>query len=141
MTADKVGDDEYDENGFNENYGFGRINACKAVIKAFEMAGNDVSELVCDPEPTDFEYPDVDYELEDDAQIPDLEQDEEMDEAEDESLQDDSVDNTVADEDALTSDTVVSDEENDKFSDEDSEMLDDDISKKDNGCSCSFIKM
>jgi len=130
-TADKVGDDDYDENGFSEYYGFGRINACKAVIKAFEMAGKDVSELVCDPEPTDFEYPDVDYEFEDDVQTPDLEPDEENP---DEIKQDDIADNIVVDEDDLIDDTAFLDEENDEISDED-------INKKDDGCSCSFIKM
>lgn len=139
VTSDKVGEDEYDENGFNENYGFGRINACKAVIKAFEMAGNDVSELTCDSEPTDFEYPDVDYELEDDVQIPDLEPDEEMAETEDEVTQDD-VPDEMSDEVSVI-DEDATDDENDVISDVDSVKSDDDVSKKDSGCSCSFIRI
>jgi len=139
VTSDKVGDDDYDENGFSEYYGFGRLNACKAVIKAFEMAGNDVSELICDPEPTDFEYPDVDYELEDDAQVPDSEVDEEMDETEDEMTQDD-VSDDIPDE--MSDEAIVTtDDENDEILDADSAKSDEDISMKDNGCSCSFIKI
>ena len=46
-TSDKVSNEQYDGNGFNQNYGYGRINACKAVVKAFEMAGTDVSGVEC----------------------------------------------------------------------------------------------
>ena len=46
-TSDKVGGEQYDGNGFNTNYGYGRINACKAVKKAFEMARTDVSGVEC----------------------------------------------------------------------------------------------
>ena len=62
-TSDKVGGETYDANGFNQNYGYGRVNACKAVKKAFEMAGTDVSNIECGgdvnqsdpvtPDPTD----------------------------------------------------------------------------------------
>ena len=56
-TSDKNGLDPYDANGFNTNYGYGRLNACEAVKKAFEMAGTDMSGVVCGetpvtPEPT-----------------------------------------------------------------------------------------
>ena len=46
-TSDKIGGEQYNGNGFNTNYGYGRINACKAVKKAFEMAGTDVSNVEC----------------------------------------------------------------------------------------------
>ena len=46
-TSDKIGFDSYDGNGFNQNYGYGRINACKAVKRAFELAGTDVSDIEC----------------------------------------------------------------------------------------------
>ena len=46
-TSDKVGGETYDANGFNQNYGYGRINACKAVKKALEMAGADVASIEC----------------------------------------------------------------------------------------------
>ena len=46
-TSDKVGGEAYDANGFNQNYGYGRINACKAVKKALEMAGTDVPSVEC----------------------------------------------------------------------------------------------
>ena len=46
-TSDKIGMDAYDGNGFNTNYGYGRINACRAVKKALEMAGTDVSGIEC----------------------------------------------------------------------------------------------
>ena len=46
-TSDKVGGETYDANGFNQNYGYGRINACKAVKKALEMAGTDVPSVEC----------------------------------------------------------------------------------------------
>ena len=46
-TSDKVGDETYDANGFNQNYGYGRVNACKAVKKALEMAGTDVPSVEC----------------------------------------------------------------------------------------------
>ena len=45
-TSDKVGGVNY-SNGFNEKYGYGRINACEAVKKALEMAGKNVSQVVC----------------------------------------------------------------------------------------------
>ena len=56
-TSDKNGLEPYDANGFNTNYGYGRLNACEAVKKALEMAGTDVSFVVCGetpviPEPT-----------------------------------------------------------------------------------------
>lgn len=46
-TSDKVGGEQYDANGFNQNYGYGRINACKAVRKALELSGTDVSGVEC----------------------------------------------------------------------------------------------
>lgn len=46
-TSDKIGGAAYDANGFTENYGYGRINACAAVRKALEMAGDDVSSVEC----------------------------------------------------------------------------------------------
>lgn len=46
-TSDKIGGEQYDGNGFNQNYGYGRLNACSAVKKAFEMAGTDVSDVEC----------------------------------------------------------------------------------------------
>ena len=46
-TSDKIGADNYDGNGFSMNYGYGRINACKAVKKALEMEGTDVSSVEC----------------------------------------------------------------------------------------------
>ena len=46
-TSDKVGGEAYDANGFNQNYGYGRVNACKAVKKALEMAGTDLSNVEC----------------------------------------------------------------------------------------------
>ena len=46
-TSDKVGGEQYDANGFNQNYGYGRVNACKAVKKALEMTGADVSSVEC----------------------------------------------------------------------------------------------
>ena len=62
-TSDQVGGVSYDTNGFNEKYGYGRINACEAVKKALEMAGKDVSQVACgsnvvnpdpvDPDPTE----------------------------------------------------------------------------------------
>jgi len=142
-TADKVGDDDYDENGFSEYYGFGRINACKAVIKAFEMAGKDVLELACDPEPTDFEYPDVDYELEDDLSDGVLtEADEENPDEGEDQLVEEEVDEGI-DTDAMIVDDEIVDEniKDDEFLDVDSERSDDDgsVKKKDNGCSCSLI--
>ena len=138
-TADKVGDEEYDENGFNEYYGYGRINACKAVIKAFEMAGKDVSELSCDPEPVDFEYPDVDYELED--EVTDLiptDEDENHDDENPEEESDDNADCDTAGEDSMIVDT---DHEDNVTADQDRDMeiSDEDIENKDNGCSCSLI--
>lgn len=56
-TSDKVGGVTYSK-GFNENYGYGRINACEAVKKALEMAGKDVSNVTCggsvvNPDPID----------------------------------------------------------------------------------------
>ena len=45
-TSDKVGGVNY-SGGFNENYGYGRINACEAVKKALETAGKDVSQVTC----------------------------------------------------------------------------------------------
>ena len=57
-TSDKIGFDAYDVNGFNMNYGYGRINACEAVKKALEMAGTNVSGIICGqditvPDPAD----------------------------------------------------------------------------------------
>ena len=70
-TSDKVGGEQYDANGFNQNYGYGRINACKAVRKALEMAGKDVSGVECGgainqsdpvtPDPGDTDTADTDY--------------------------------------------------------------------------------
>ena len=34
QTADKIGDVEYNESGFNPLYGFGRVSASKAVAAA-----------------------------------------------------------------------------------------------------------
>ena len=66
-TSDKVGMDAYDGNGFNMNYGYGRINACRAVKKALEMAGTDVSGVECgggitnsDPDDNN-EFPDINF--------------------------------------------------------------------------------
>lgn len=50
-TSDKNGFDAYDANGFNTNYGYGRLNACEAVKKAFEMAGTDMTGVVCGETP------------------------------------------------------------------------------------------
>ena len=153
-TSDKVGDVQYNGNGFNEYYGFGRINACKAVIKAFEMAGKDVAELTCDPEPADFEYPDVDYELEDDFSdnLPDEDAElKDSDEAEDDIVpEQDTEDTDIAPDEGTDEvkqddipDIAVQDEDNDpELSDEDSAKLDNDpVNRKDDGCSCSFIKI
>ena len=46
-TSDKIGNEQYDGNGFSQNYGYGRINACRAVVKAFEMAGENVGDVEC----------------------------------------------------------------------------------------------
>ncbi|MBO4441431.1 S8 family serine peptidase [bacterium] len=46
-TSDKTGGVNYDTNGFNNYFGYGRINACEAVKKAFEMGGIDLSKVVC----------------------------------------------------------------------------------------------
>ena len=46
-TSDKVGGEQYDANGFNQNYGYGRVNACKAVKKALELSGTDVANIEC----------------------------------------------------------------------------------------------
>ena len=50
-TSDKNGFDAYDANGFNMNYGYGRINACEAVKKALEMAGTSTAGVVCGETP------------------------------------------------------------------------------------------
>lgn len=42
-TSDKIGDRAYDENGFNEEYGYGRLNMAKAVQAALELRQTDVS--------------------------------------------------------------------------------------------------
>ena len=70
-TSDKVGSEQYDANGFNQNYGYGRVNACKAVKKALEMTGADVSNVECGgavnqsdpvtPDPGDTDTADTDY--------------------------------------------------------------------------------
>ncbi len=67
-TSDKVGGEQYDANGFNQNYGYGRINACKAVKKALELSGTDVSSVECGnqsdpvtPDPGDTDTADTDY--------------------------------------------------------------------------------
>lgn len=36
-TADKIGDEDYDENGFNFFYGYGKINATKAIEEALRL--------------------------------------------------------------------------------------------------------
>ncbi len=66
-TSDKVGGEQYDANGFNQNYGYGRINACKAVKKALELSGTDVSSVECGnqsdpvtPDPGDTDTADTD---------------------------------------------------------------------------------
>ena len=45
-TSDKVGGVSY-TNGFNEKYGYGRINACEAVKKALELGGKDITQVTC----------------------------------------------------------------------------------------------
>lgn len=47
MTSDKTGGVNYDANGFNTYFGYGRINACEAVKKALEMGGRNVSSIDC----------------------------------------------------------------------------------------------
>ena len=47
MTSDKTGGANYDANGFNTYFGYGRINACEAVKKALEMGGRNVSSIDC----------------------------------------------------------------------------------------------
>ena len=56
-TSDKVGGVTYSY-GFNEKYGYGRINACEAVKMALDLAGEDVSLVTCggeviNPDPID----------------------------------------------------------------------------------------
>lgn len=146
ITADKVGDKAYDENGFSSYYGFGRINACKAVIKAFEMAGDDVSELECNPEPTEYEYPDVDYELEDDTVVDEAMIDDEItdeqyqdEQTPDEKTDENSQDNTVDEDTATQDDSDDQTEDEDIQSDSDQEETSDGSIVKDKGCSCSLI--
>lgn len=44
QTADKIGStNEYDSSGHSKNFGYGRINAAKAVSEAFRRAGNTVA--------------------------------------------------------------------------------------------------
>ena len=62
-TSDKVGDVSY-SNGFNEKYGYGRLNACEAVKEALRLSGKDVTQVTCgggiiNPDPID-EDPDTD---------------------------------------------------------------------------------
>ena len=69
-TSDKVGGVSY-SNGFNEKYGYGRINACEAVKKAFEMAGKDVTQVTCggsvvNPDPVEEPDDEPDTDLPDD---------------------------------------------------------------------------
>lgn len=45
-TSDKVGDESY-TNGFNDYYGYGRLNACEAVKRALKLAGRNVSQANC----------------------------------------------------------------------------------------------
>ena len=54
-TSDKVGLTGYNDDGFSEKYGYGRINACKAVKRALKKAGKDVTQVICtgDPDPID----------------------------------------------------------------------------------------
>ena len=65
-TSDKIGLDAYNENGFNMNYGYGRINAYNAVKKAWEMfeAGQEPEESedgdAAPDNDTDTEIPDED---------------------------------------------------------------------------------
>lgn len=61
-TSDKVSqgnvgnqEQDYDSNGFSPHYGFGRINACKAVVKAFEMTDMEIPEDPCNPENRDID--------------------------------------------------------------------------------------
>ena len=49
-TSDKVGNKQY-SNGFSNYYGYGRINACKAVKRALKRAGEDVSQVTCGGDP------------------------------------------------------------------------------------------
>jgi subtilisin family serine protease len=47
-SADKIGDENYDDNGFNIYYGYGRLNACKAVKEALLKKGIKVAKNACD---------------------------------------------------------------------------------------------
>jgi subtilisin family serine protease len=47
-TADKVGDEVYDSNGFNEFYAYGRVNAYEAVLRASELNGTVAPETLID---------------------------------------------------------------------------------------------
>ena len=74
-TSDKVGGVSY-SNGFNEKYGYGRINACEAVKEAFLMAGKDVSQVTCggtvvNPGPVDDSVPEPNESIDTDTDDPD----------------------------------------------------------------------
>ena len=75
-TADKVspGDAGYDENGFSEKYGFGRINALAALqllCERHECKGGlpEIDEETYEPEDLDIELSDID-EFPDDSMLP-----------------------------------------------------------------------
>ena len=70
LGAVNVGENDYDTNGFSTHYGYGRINACEAVKKALEMAGENVTDVVCGDSSTIPENPD-DTENPDEAETPD----------------------------------------------------------------------
>jgi hypothetical protein len=95
-TADKVskgavnpGENDYDANGFSTHYGYGRLNACEAVKKAFEMAGKDVADMMCgdDIEQNDSDKPENDS----DNPANDQEQTNDNEVTDDSNLEDDDV--------------------------------------------------
>ncbi len=54
-TADKIGPPgEYDRRGHSIRFGYGRINAAKAVAEALRHAGSAVSQPIPHPQPTDI---------------------------------------------------------------------------------------
>lgn len=92
-TSDKIskgavnpGENDYDENGFSSHYGFGRINACEAVKKAFKMAGKDVKNIVCGD---DVEVSDNDPKNDNDVTVNDQEQKNDNEVSDDSNLEDD----------------------------------------------------
>jgi len=95
-TADKVsagavnpGENDYDGNGFSTHYGYGRLNACEAVKKALDMAGKDVSGIICG---SDVENSDGDISQNDsDTVQSDQEQENDNEVTDDPNLEDDDV--------------------------------------------------